>query len=173
MNAELIVQEHSQQKQLKQQIQDRATARIEAEEKKDYRQNIARLQVAIKSVNTTLRTVLKESPTIRQIFKDGDFCNVYFDKSIEEPHCGYNKHGYHIMIENKPCLIIPILPGSGEDMRPPIRIETPEDSDKWPMWALEYLKRVNTDLKSLTKEEIVRRVLVLRDEYPYFGLDKQ
>lgn len=165
MNAELIVQEHLKHRQLKQQIQDAKYATTEAKKKRVYEKNIIRLKIAIKNANAVLRSVLKESSTIRQIFEDGDFSNVHFDKAIGESHFGCD--GYHIFIQNRPSLIIPILPGSGEGTRA-IRIETSKDAHKWPMWALEQLEKVVYDLESLAKEELVRRILAIRDTYPHW-----
>lgn len=165
VNAESIVQKELKRKQLKKQRENRKYALAEAATKRSYEINIVRLQRAIERANVLLESILRESPTIRSIFENGNF-RVNFDKETGGPRFGCD--GYDLYIQNKPILITAVLPGSGEDMRSAISVSAPEEAHKWPVWALKYLNKANSDLESLTKEEIVKRILVIRDNYPHW-----
>lgn len=167
--AGFFVQRELRNEQLKKQKVDQKFAEITAKKHRLHLHETIRLKGALIKANIVLQDVLRESSEIRAIFEK---INVLmdFDKGVKGKGI-MGCDGYRIYLDNKLNVIMVSLPGSGEDMREGIYIKDVRSAYwhgkrySWPEWALESYTKAIDDLESLTKEEIVRRILIVYNKY--------
>lgn len=172
--AGFFVQRELKCKQLNKQKEDQKRAVIMARKHYLHLNETIRLKGALLNANIALQDVLRESSHIRTIFEKINV-RIDFDKGVKGE--GINRSGslfgcdgYRIYLDNKLNVIMVSLPGSGEDLREGVYIQDVRGAYRhgtysWPEWALESYTKATDDLESLTKEEIVRRILIVYDKY--------